>query len=64
MEFFLEILINGVLMGSLYGITAIGLTLIFGTMKVINFAHGTYLMLGMYVAYGICYGIGIDPTFR
>ncbi len=48
-------------MGSLYGITAIGLTLIFGTMKVINFAHGTYLMLGMYVAYGVCYGLGIDP---
>lgn len=61
MEYFLEVLLNGVLTGGLYGVTAIGLTLIFGVIKVINFAHGTYLMIAMYAAYGVCAGFGIDP---
>ena len=61
MEFFLEILINGVLTGSVYGLTALGLTLIFGVMKVINFAHGTFLMVCMYMAYGLGVGFGLDP---
>ncbi|BBO87202.1 branched-chain amino acid ABC transporter permease [Desulfosarcina ovata] len=61
MEYFLEVLINGVLTGGLYGVTAIGLTLIFGVIKVINFAHGTYLMIAMYAAYGVCVGFGMDP---
>ena len=42
----LQALINGILMGSVYGLTALGLTLIFGVMKVINFAHGSCLMVG------------------
>ena len=61
MQFFLEIVINGVLTGSLYGLTALGLTLIFGVMKVINFAHGTFLMVCMYMAYGLGVGFGLDP---
>lgn len=51
MLFILEDTINGILMGSIYGLTALGLTLIFGVLKVINFAHGSLLMVGMYVAY-------------
>ncbi|MBN2032541.1 MAG: branched-chain amino acid ABC transporter permease [Deltaproteobacteria bacterium] len=51
MVFILEDTINGILMGSIYGLTALGLTLIFGVLKVINFAHGSLLMVGMYVAY-------------
>jgi len=61
MEFFLEIVINGVLTGSLYGLTALGLTLIFGVMKIINFAHGTFLMVCMYMAYGLGIGLDLDP---
>jgi branched-chain amino acid transport system permease protein len=61
MEFFLEILINGVLTGSLYGLTALGLTLVFGVMKIINFAHGTFLMVCMYMTYGLGVGFGLDP---
>ncbi|MEW6266161.1 MAG: branched-chain amino acid ABC transporter permease [Thermodesulfobacteriota bacterium] len=61
MQFFLEILFNGILTGSLYGLTALGLTLIFGVMKIINFAHGTYLMIAMYIVYGLCAGLGLDP---
>jgi branched-chain amino acid transport system permease protein len=51
MIFILEDAINGILMGSIYGLTALGLTLIFGVLKVINFAHGSLLMIGMYMAY-------------
>ncbi|MGD9016056.1 MAG: branched-chain amino acid ABC transporter permease [Desulfobacterales bacterium] len=51
MIFIVEDAINGILMGSIYGLTAMGLTLIFGVLKVINFAHGSLLMVGMYAAY-------------
>ncbi len=49
-EFLLQILI-GVIMGSIYGLMAVGLTLIFGVMKVVNFAHGELYMIGGYSAY-------------
>ncbi|GAK60509.1 ABC transporter permease protein [Candidatus Vecturithrix granuli] len=61
MEIIVEVVINGILMGSIYGLTALGLTLIFGVMKIINFAHGTYLMVAMYLVYGIVTFTGIDP---
>jgi len=51
MNFILEGTINGILMGSIYGLTALGLTVIFGVLKVINFAHGSLIMVSMYVAY-------------
>lgn len=52
--------INGVLIGSVYSLVAVGLALIWGVMDVINFAHGDYMMLGGFVAYGL-YLAGIDP---
>lgn len=58
---FLEALLNGLLMGGIYGLTALGLTLIFGVMKVINFAHGTHLMMMMYLAYWLIKLTSIDP---
>jgi len=58
---FLDALLNGILMGGIYGLTALGLTLIFGVMKVINFAHGTHLMMMMYLSYWIIKLTGIDP---
>jgi branched-chain amino acid transport system permease protein len=48
-------------MGSIYGLAALGLTLIFGVLKVINFAHGSLLMVGMYVAYWAVALTGLHP---
>jgi branched-chain amino acid transport system permease protein len=61
MLYVLEDTINGILMGSIYGLTALGLTIIFGVLKVINFAHGSLLMVGMYVAYWTVLLTGIHP---
>ncbi len=57
----LEDTINGILMGSIYGLAALGLTLIFGVLKVINFAHGSLLMVGMYAAYWTVLLTGVHP---
>jgi branched-chain amino acid transport system permease protein len=61
MLYILEDTINGILMGSIYGLTALGLTVIFGVLKVINFAHGSLLMVGMYVAYWAVALTGLHP---
>ena len=61
MLYVIEDMINGILMGSIYGLTAMGLTIIFGVLKVINFAHGSLLMVGMYVAYWAITLSGIHP---
>jgi branched-chain amino acid transport system permease protein len=61
MIYILEDTINGILMGSIYGLTALGLTIIFGVIKVINFAHGSLLMVGMYVAYWAILLTGLHP---
>lgn len=61
MEFYIQILINGLLTGSYYGLAALGLTLIFGVIKVINFAHGSMLMVGMFTAYWIVKLTGWHP---
>jgi branched-chain amino acid transport system permease protein len=51
--FIIQSLLNGLLIGGVYSLVAIGLTVIFGVMKVINFAHGALMMLGMYASYWI-----------
>ncbi len=61
MIYILEDAINGILMGSIYGLTALGLTIIFGVLKVINFAHGSLLMVGMYAAYWTVRLSGLHP---
>ena len=61
MLFIIEDTINGILMGSIYGLAALGLTLIFGVLKVINFAHGSLLMVGMYAAYWAVILTGLHP---
>jgi branched-chain amino acid transport system permease protein len=59
--FIIEDTINGILMGSIYGLAALGLTVIFGVLKVINFAHGSLLMVGMYTAYWAVILTGLHP---
>ncbi|WP_158227141.1 branched-chain amino acid ABC transporter permease [Mangrovitalea sediminis] len=53
--------INGLLLGSIYGLAAIGLTLIFGVMKVINLAHGAMIALGMFALYFLATSGGMNP---
>ena len=46
-----QLLVSTILLGGIYALIAVGLTLIFGVMRVVNFAHGEFLMLGMYLAF-------------
>ncbi len=50
MSVFIQAVINGLLIGGVYALVAVGLNLMFGVMKLVNFAHGEFLMMGMYVA--------------
>ena len=56
-----QALINGVLLGATYGLMALGLSLIFGVLKIINFAHGTLMVVGMYTSYWLFTLLGADP---
>lgn len=61
MTTFLQILLNGLMLGGLFAIVAVGLTLIFGIVKVVNFAHGEFLMAGMFVTWLITTKLGLHP---
>lgn len=57
----LQSVASGLMNGGIYALVAVGLTLIFGVMRVINFAHGEFLMLAMYLAFFAWSMLGIDP---
>lgn len=61
MAIVLQAAVNGLLLGGVYGLVSVGLTLIFGVMRVVNFAHGEFLMLGMYAAYWLVVLTGVHP---
>jgi branched-chain amino acid transport system permease protein len=63
MEAIIQLVISGVLLGGVYALGALGLNLIFGVAKVVNFAHGEFLMLGMFAAYWLMTLTGINPYF-
>ncbi len=58
---YLQILLNGILMGGLYALMAIGMALIWGVMDIINIAHGSFIMLGAFTTYWLFSIFGMDP---
>ncbi|KXO73058.1 branched-chain amino acid ABC transporter permease [Brucella anthropi] len=61
MNLFLQVVINGILLGGLYAIMAQGLALVWGVLNIVNLAHGTMIMLGGYVTWLLFANFGIDP---
>jgi branched-chain amino acid transport system permease protein len=57
----LQGVLSGLLFGGVYSLMAVGLTLIFGVMRVVNFAHGDMMVWGMYLAYMLATRAGVDP---
>ena len=54
-------LLNGLTTGAVYALVALGLTLIYGVLHIINFAHGAVLMVALYAVYLLKSQLGIDP---
>jgi len=61
-ETILQAVINGLLIGGIYALVSIGVTLIFGVVKIVNFAQGEFVMIGMYLSYYLSTQYGIDPV--
>ena len=61
MELYVQAAINGILIGGVYSLMAVGLSLIFGVMRVINFAHGDMMVWGMYLSLWLFTSLGVDP---
>ena len=55
-------ILMGILLGGLYALIALGLSLVFGVMKMINVAHGDLILFGTYFSYGVMMLLGIDPV--
>jgi branched-chain amino acid transport system permease protein len=60
-EIVAEAVLNGLLTGAVYGLVALGLTLVYGVLHIINFAHGALLTLAMYAAFVAWQAFGLDP---
>lgn len=61
MEILTQLIANGVLLGGVFALISIGLTLIFGIVRVVNFAHGELLMVGMYATWLLASQLGLHP---
>jgi branched-chain amino acid transport system permease protein len=61
MSTFVQLVLSGILVGSLYALMSIGLTLIFGVLRIVNFAHGEFLMIAMYGAWAFVRLFGLNP---
>ncbi|MBV9237240.1 MAG: branched-chain amino acid ABC transporter permease [Xanthobacteraceae bacterium] len=60
MQTIAQLLVSGIMLGGIYALMSIGLTLIFGVLKIVNFAHGEFLMLAMYAAWGVVSFSGVN----
>ncbi|MEQ1940086.1 branched-chain amino acid ABC transporter permease [Mesorhizobium sp. CN5-321] len=61
MDLLAQILINGILLGGLYAIMALGLALVWGVLNIVNLSHGAFIMLGAYLSWYLYSWAGIDP---
>jgi branched-chain amino acid transport system permease protein len=61
LDIYVNVLINGVLTGLVYGLSALGLSVIFGVIRIVNFAHGEMMVLGMFLALVLFRWLGFDP---
>ncbi|TMI93865.1 MAG: branched-chain amino acid ABC transporter permease [Bacillati bacterium ANGP1] len=57
-----QAMVNGLLIGGIYALVSIGVTLIFGVVKIVNFAQGEFVMIGMYISYWLASLLGMDPV--
>ncbi len=62
LETLAQAVINGLLIGGIYALVSIGVTLIFGVVKIVNFAQGEFVMIGMYLSFFLATQFGIDPV--
>jgi branched-chain amino acid transport system permease protein len=56
-----QVLVDGLIVGLMFALVAMGLSLIYGVMNIVNFAHGEFMMLSMYLCYFLWTGLGLDP---
>src|ERR1700758_175138 len=56
-----QAVVNGLLIGGIYALVSIRVTLIFGVVKIVNFAQGEFVMIGMYISFFLATSFGIDP---
>src|ERR1035438_10053726 len=61
LETLAQAVVNGLLIGGIYALVSIGVTLIFGVVKIVNFAQGEFVMIGMYISFFLATYFGIDP---
>jgi len=62
-EIILQAVVTGLMVGMIYALIAAGLSLIFGLMEIVNFAHGEHLMLSMFSSFWLWSLLGLDPLF-
>src|SRR5215831_8824726 len=56
-----QAVVNGLLIGGIYALVSIGVSLIFGVVKIVNFAQGEFVMIGMYISFFLATAFGVDP---
>lgn len=61
LSLFFQTLIDGIMVGGVYATIAVGLSLAFGVMRIVNWAHGEFLMVSMYIAFLAVINLGVDP---